>query len=151
MGAHETAIRRSVAERAEGKRHSAEELMQLEQELEGLRPRSLESERQLDVAKNELGLKRNRLRALEDLHRRLEGVGTGVRALLSSGDAGVLGMVADHLEVAIRRVASLPTSGFGDHRWTRARSRSSIRSIHGRGRATIAPRSPPASPARSPR
>ena len=107
LGSHEAAIRKSVAERAEGKRHSAEELSALERELEGLRPRSLDSERELDTAKNELGLKRNRLRALEDLHRRLEGVGTGVRALLSSGDAGVLGMVADHLEVDEEHTAAL--------------------------------------------
>jgi chromosome segregation protein len=148
MGAHETAIRRSVAERAEGKRHSAEELMQLERELEGLRPRSLESERALDVAKNELGLKRNRLRALEDLHRRLEGVGTGVRALLSSGDAGVLGMVADHVEVDEEHTAALagllgerlqcvivsdPERGLA--------LLDTLRST-GRGRATIAPQSP---------
>src|SRR5207244_2766537 len=107
LGSYETAIRRSVAERAEGKRHSAEELSALERELEGLRPRSLDAERELDAAKNELGLKRNRLRALEDLHRRLEGVGAGVRALLLSGDSGVVGMVADHLEVEEEHTAAL--------------------------------------------
>ncbi len=107
LRSHEAAIRRSVAERAEGKRLSAEEQSGLERELDSLRPRALDSERGLDAAKNELGLKRNRLRALEDLHRRLEGVGTGVRALLSSGDLGVLGMVADRLEVAEEHTAAL--------------------------------------------
>jgi chromosome segregation protein len=148
LGSHETAIRRSVAERAEGKRHSAEELSALERELEGLRPRSLDAERELDAAKNELGLKRNRLRALEDLHRRLEGVGAGVRALLSSGDAGVVGMVADHLEVEEEHTAALagllgerlqcvivsdPERGLA--------LLDTLRST-GRGRATIAPVSP---------
>src|SRR5262249_35800474 len=58
----------------------------------------LESERAVDSAKNELSIRRNRLRALEDLHRRLEGVGAGARALLAKGDARVLGLVADRLE-----------------------------------------------------
>ncbi len=107
LTSHEAALRRSVAERAEGKRLSAEELGGLEREREALRPQSLDAERQLDSAKNELGLRRNRLRALEDLHRRLEGVGTGVRALLSSGDAGVLGMVADRIEVDEVHTAAL--------------------------------------------
>src|SRR6187402_1482387 len=72
---------------------------ELEVELTGLRGRTLESERGVDSVKNELGSKRNRLRALEDLHRRLEGVGGGARALLSKkGDPRVLGMVADRIQ-----------------------------------------------------
>ncbi|HEX3597952.1 MAG TPA: AAA family ATPase, partial [Polyangiaceae bacterium] len=148
LGSHEAAIRKSVAERAEGKRHSAEELSALERELESLRPRSLDSERELDTAKNELGLKRNRLRALEDLHRRLEGVGTGVRALLSSGDAAVLGMVADHLEVDEEHTAAL-AGLLGERLQTVIVSEperglamlDTLRST-GRGRATIASPSP---------
>src|SRR5690606_36278032 len=42
--------------------------------------------------------KRNRLHALEDMHRRLEGVGAGVRALLTKQDPRVYGMVADRIE-----------------------------------------------------
>jgi chromosome segregation protein len=145
---HEAAIRKSVAERAEGKRHSAEELSQLERELETLRPRSLDAERELDTAKNELGLKRNRLRALEDLHRRLEGVGTGVRALLSSGDADVFGMVADHLEVDEEHTAAL-AGLLGERLQTVIvtdpdRGLAMLETLRstGRGRATIAGRSP---------
>jgi chromosome segregation protein len=98
LRAHETALRRSVAEWAEGKRLSAAELEALDLELAQLRPRALEAERKLDAAKNDLGLKRNRLRALEDLHRRYEGVGAGVRALLSADHPTVLGLVADRIE-----------------------------------------------------
>lgn len=148
LTAYESALRRSVADREEGKRLSAAELGALESELEALRPQARDAERALDTAKNDLGLKRNRLRALEDLHRRLEGVGTGVRALLSSGDAAVQGMVADRLEVAEEHTAALagllgdrlqcvivadPERGLEllDH----------LRSS-GRGRATVAPQSP---------
>ncbi|HEY4157361.1 MAG TPA: chromosome segregation protein SMC, partial [Polyangiaceae bacterium] len=62
--------------------------------------KQLDSERLVDTLKNDLGLKRNRLRALDDLHRRFEGVGGGARALLSKQDPRVLGMVADRVETA---------------------------------------------------
>jgi chromosome segregation protein len=96
--ARKLALTQSVQEFAAGKKLSAEEKSLLEKELEGLRAGQLESERAVDTAKNELSIKRNRLRALEDLHRRLEGVGAGARALLGKGDARVLGLVADRLE-----------------------------------------------------
>jgi chromosome segregation protein len=96
--ARKLALTQSVQEFAEGKKLSAEEKTQLEKELEGLRAGQLESERAVDTAKNELSIKRNRLRALEDLHRRLDGVGAGARAILGKGDARVLGMVADRLD-----------------------------------------------------
>src|SRR5450432_797811 len=101
--ARKFALERSVAELAEGKRLTQGERAELEHELEGLRRRTLDSERGVDSVKNELGLKRNRLRALEDLHRRLEGVGGGARALLSKkGDPRVLGMVADRIQTPER-------------------------------------------------
>jgi chromosome segregation protein len=96
--ARKLALTQNVQEFAEGKKLSADEKAQLEKELEGLRSGLLESERAVDSAKNELSIKRNRLRALEDLHRRLEGVGAGARALLGKGDPRVLGLVADKLE-----------------------------------------------------
>jgi chromosome segregation protein len=92
------ALERNVAELAEGKKLTQVEREALEVELNGLKGRQLESERAADAAKNELSLKRNRLRALEDLHRRLEGVGAGARALLGKSDPRVLGLVADRIE-----------------------------------------------------
>jgi chromosome segregation protein len=92
------ALEQSVAELLEGKRLSVEERAALETAVTDLRARLFESERALDAAKNELGVKRNRLRALEDLHRKHEGVGVGVRALLSYADESVRGLVADRLE-----------------------------------------------------
>lgn len=92
------ALETSVAELAEGKRLSATEKEQIEREVQDLRARMLESEKAVDLAKNELGVKRNRLRALDELHRKHEGVGVGTHALLNFGDPGILGLVADRLE-----------------------------------------------------
>ncbi len=96
--ARKSALERSVAELAEGKRLTAAERGSLETEMNELSGGQLASERAVDAVKNELGLKRNRLRALEDLHRRLEGVGAGPRALLQQGSDAVLGLVADRIE-----------------------------------------------------
>jgi len=96
--ARRQALERSVAELTEGRKLSASDLEALDQENESLRSRQLDSERAADAAKNELSLKRNRLRALEDLQRRFEGVGAGARALLAKGDPRVLGLVADRIE-----------------------------------------------------
>jgi chromosome segregation protein len=105
--ARRQALERSVAELAEGKRLSVSDLEALEQENESLRSRQLDSERAVDASKNELSLKRNRLRALEDLQRRFEGVGAGARALLSKGDPRVLGLVADRIEAPVELTSAL--------------------------------------------
>ncbi len=105
--ARRQALERSVAELAEGKRLSASDLEGLERENESLRSRQLDSERAVDAAKNELSLKRNRLRALEDLQRRFEGVGAGARALLAKGDERVLGLVADRIEAPAELTAAV--------------------------------------------
>src|SRR5690606_14680689 len=88
----------ALREAIEGKQLTQAERDVVEQEIQQLRDNRLESERAVDAAKNELGLKRNRLRALDDLHRRLEGVGAGARALLGKNDPTILGMVADRIE-----------------------------------------------------
>jgi chromosome segregation protein len=97
--AREQALERSVAEAAHGKSITAGEREVLEREAQTLRAGLLDSERSVDAAKNDLSLARSRLRALEDLHRRLEGVGAGARALLGKDDSRVLGLVADRIEV----------------------------------------------------
>jgi chromosome segregation protein len=98
LDAKKHALERSVAELAEGKQLTVAERETLEVELGQLRARQLDSERQVDAAKNELGLKKNRQKALDELHRRLEGVGAGARSLLNGAHAGVLGLVADRIE-----------------------------------------------------
>ncbi len=91
-------LTRHAAELAEGKRMTAEERTRLDAEMKLLREQSVLSDRAVDVAKNELNHKRSRLRALEELHARLEGVGQGVKSLLKTKDPALLGLVADRLE-----------------------------------------------------
>ncbi len=98
LSARKHALERSVAEALEGKRLTLAEREELEAEFSKLRSSLLDTERAVDATKNELSLKRNRLHALEDLHRRLEGVGTGAKALLGKRDPLVHGMVADRIE-----------------------------------------------------
>lgn len=89
---------RHAAELAEGKRTTAEERTRLDAELKVLREQTVQSDKAVDHAKNELNQKRNRLRALEELHARLDGVGAGTKNLLKTKDPALLGMVADRIE-----------------------------------------------------
>jgi chromosome segregation protein len=98
LEAKKHALEEGVAELARGKHLTEAERANLEKEMAELRAKQLESERSVDHAKNELGLKKNRLRALEELHRRLEGVGAGARALVGKTSGNVLGLVADRIE-----------------------------------------------------
>jgi chromosome segregation protein len=70
----------------------------LDAEMKQLRDRASESDRAIEQAKDDLNHKRSRLRALEELHARLEGVGQGVKALLKTKDPALLGLVVDHIE-----------------------------------------------------
>ncbi len=107
LEAKKHALEQSVAELAHGKRLTETEREGLEKETAELRARQLESERSVDSAKNELGLKKSRLRALEELHNRLEGVGAGARTLVSGNDPNVLGLVADRVEAPEELTAAL--------------------------------------------
>ncbi|MFT3776457.1 MAG: chromosome segregation protein SMC [Minicystis sp.] len=99
-------LQRHATELAEGKRMTAEERTRLEAEMKTLREQAVTSDRSVDQAKNELSQKRNRLRALEELHARLEGVGQGVKNLLKTRDPALLGLVADRLEAPAELTAA---------------------------------------------
>ncbi|UQA57368.1 chromosome segregation protein SMC [Polyangium aurulentum] len=87
-----------VAELAEAKRSAIESRAQLEAEAKELRELAVTSDKQVEGAKNELNQKRSRLRALEEIHARLEGVGAGVKSLLKTKDPALAGLVADRIE-----------------------------------------------------
>jgi chromosome segregation protein len=97
---------RELSARMEGlrgdKMSTAERKQQLERELEQARKDVRESETHTDHVRTELAEKRSRLRSLEQIHQRFEGVGTGVRSLMqraqSDASLGVLGMLADRLD-----------------------------------------------------
>lgn len=95
-----------VTELAEGKRISADERTRLDAEMKQLRESAVLSDRAVDQAKSDLAHRRSRLRALEELHARLEGVGTGVKNLLRTKDPALLGLVADRIEAPAELTAA---------------------------------------------
>jgi len=73
---------------------------EIQAELVSLRDQIASSDGDLEVLREELVQKRSRLRSLEEIQARFEGVDAGVRALMKkyAGDARVLGLLADRLE-----------------------------------------------------
>lgn len=92
------ALAEQVAELAAQKQAAAELRAKLEGELKTVREELAVAEKELDVAKNELLQKKNRLRAIEEVQKRLEGVGVGTRQLMATKDPVICGMVADLVE-----------------------------------------------------
>jgi chromosome segregation protein len=89
---------RSLEDLREGRTTSAAEKVRLEERMGELKALIQTQERSLEEAKSELGRKRSRLHALEEMHARLEGVGAGTRALVGTHDACIAGLVADRVE-----------------------------------------------------
>lgn len=91
---------------SEGKTTTKERKEQLETELKELRLQVQESERTVDRLRSELAEKRSRLRSLEEITKKFEGVGAGVRSVMTRfgsseeerAQKGVLGLVADRID-----------------------------------------------------
>ncbi|MFW6023370.1 MAG: chromosome segregation protein SMC, partial [Myxococcota bacterium] len=86
-----------------GKEQTAQRRAELETELSALREQIHESDRHLEELRESLAQKRSRLRSLEEIQQRYEGVGGGVRALMTKyagdeGERGLRGLVADRIE-----------------------------------------------------
>ncbi|MBK6577017.1 MAG: chromosome segregation protein SMC [Sandaracinaceae bacterium] len=89
-----------------GRMQTAERKQQVEEELVALREERLVCDADVDRLREELTTKRSRLRSLQELQQRFEGVGAGVRALMTRfaendeerAARGVLGLVADRVE-----------------------------------------------------
>ncbi len=149
LDARRCSLAEQLVELREGKQLTAEEKVKLEEELKAVREGLVVAERELDVAKNELSQRRNRLRALEDLAKRLEGVGAGTKHLLQSGDPAVLGMVGTLVE-APRELTAALAGLLGDRLQdvvvsdlSRGREILAAMAQNKRGRAAIVPLSPP--------
>jgi chromosome segregation protein len=72
---------------------------ELEAQLRAATPRVAESEKARRAAERELDSKRSRVQVLEELERRLEGVKSAAKAVLSSGNPDVLGSIAERMVV----------------------------------------------------
>ncbi len=98
LTAHRGQITERLEELVQAKQDAAERRDSLSEELRELREQAVGLDREVDQHKTELSQKRNRLRALEELHSRHEGVGQGPRMLLAKNDPALLGLVADRFE-----------------------------------------------------
>lgn len=144
---------RELAARLEGlrgaKQNSAERKAELEQELKALRADVHGSEKRTDGLRSELAEKRSRLRSLEQIHDRFEGVGAGVRALMKSGDRdGIHGLLADRLDCPPEYTQAL-AGALGERLQyvlveDFARGAQVVRGLReaGKGRATVIPAAP---------
>ena len=107
--------------RLEGLRSGKEQIAthrgDLEQELQTLRESIRESEQLLERLRAEHGSKRSRLHSLEEIQQRFEGVGAGVRALMTrrgtDAQSGPLGLVADRFDCAPENTRAL-AAALGD-------------------------------------
>ncbi len=105
--ARSRALEKELEDVASGKVLTDEEKIRLEERLATLRQDIMESERQLDEAKTELGKKRSRYGALEEVQSRLEGVGAGAKALMATKDPTIVGLVGDRIQAPKELTAAL--------------------------------------------
>jgi chromosome segregation protein len=117
-------------------------------ELKTAREATVGLDKEVDHAKHELSQRRNRLRALEELHARMEGVGQGPKTLVASKDPCVVGLVGDRFETRAEDTLAL-AAALGDKlEWVivsdLARGSELLRELDAKkkGRATIVPRHP---------
>ena len=139
-----------------GRQQTAERKDQVERELGELRGRIRESDALLEELRDELAQRRSRLRSLRELQQRFEGVGAGVRALMTrfgdDADArrqkGLVGLVADQIECPAEYTAAL-AGALGERLQEVVvdRMESGLDALaylreEARGRATLVPRRP---------
>lgn len=139
-----------------GKEQSSARKAQVEQELGELRASIRESDAEVERLREEAATKRSRLRSLQELQSKLEGVGAGVRALMTRYAAtpeqrqerGVLGLVADRVQCPEPLTAAL--AGALGERLQQVVVESQARGMDAlaylreeeQGRATLLPRRP---------
>jgi chromosome segregation protein len=109
LESHRTELNGRVAE-LEGAREAAgARRALLDQKLSDLRQALQESERVLELERNALAQQRGRLKALEEMRARLEGMGDGVKHLMAKADPTLLGLVVDRIQAPAE--LTLPVAG----------------------------------------
>lgn len=118
--------RRTLAARLEGLRGgqaaTAQEKEDLERELQELRAEIRESDTRVDQLRTQTAERRSRLRSLSELQQRFEGVGAGVRAIMTRyaptaterSEKKVCGLVADRVEMQPEHTRAL-AAALGEH------------------------------------
>ena len=105
LGHEASALEARLGALRSGKEQSASQRASVEQELEGYLSEIRSSDDVVDSLRERLTERRSRLRSLEEILRRFEGVGAGVRSLMkryaTDADreaAGIVGLLSDRLE-----------------------------------------------------
>jgi chromosome segregation protein len=91
-------LTRAIEDLRAGRVTTATGKARLEERLAELKELIQNQDRALEDGKGELSRKRSRHGALEEMHARLEGVGAGAKAIVSTRDGCVAGLVADRVE-----------------------------------------------------
>jgi chromosome segregation protein len=99
-------ITSELANKRAHKEESAARREALVNELRVVREEAVGHERALDAKKGDLSRVRGRLRALEEIHNRLEGVGQGAKTLVHTKDDAVIGLLGDRFEVPAELTAA---------------------------------------------
>jgi chromosome segregation protein len=131
-----------------GRAATAAEREEVERQLEVLRVEIKASDELLEELREILAEKRSRLRSLEQIQERFEGVGVGVRALVTHAGSDPVQLLADRVECPPELTAAL-AAALGDRlQWVVVenleRGVSAIETLKalGSGRATVIPREP---------
>jgi chromosome segregation protein len=98
LALHGVELEVTVGERAEARESAAALRVELESRLGELRQAIVENEKVIERERNVLAQQRGRLKALEDVRTRMEGVGDGVKNLMKSADPTLLGLVVDRIQ-----------------------------------------------------
>jgi chromosome segregation protein len=80
-----------------GHRQALNDRQRHEETLAGLKEQIRAYEASFEEAKAEMSAKRSRRVALEEMHARLDGIGSGAKAIVETGDPSLRGLVADHV------------------------------------------------------
>ena len=104
---HRAELEGGVTARSEVRASAAAERSELEARLSSLRQALLDNEKVVERERTLLAQQRGRLKALEDMRARLEGVGDGVKNLMAKGDATLLGLVVDRVQAPAELTAAM--------------------------------------------
>jgi chromosome segregation protein len=95
---HKGGLAGQVASLETDRQGATERRAELERRLQDLRQALLDCEKELETGRSTLAQHRGRLKALEDMRERLEGMGDGVKHLMATGDPTLLGLVVDRIQ-----------------------------------------------------
>jgi len=117
LSSKRTDFEATVTDLAEKKLSAAGRRDELAELLRDERERTVELDRMVDREKGDREKSRGRLRALEELHARHEGVGQGPRALMETNDPTIVGIVADRFDAPAELTHALAAGLAGKIDW----------------------------------